>query len=264
MKKVVTVLVLLLTVSLGLFALTGCVSGDEVYELPDKLIIAYDNHFPPMGFRDEAAGKDVGFDLDLADAVCTYLGIEYELRAIEWKTKETLLNNGSVDLIWNGYTMSENRMKQVDFSVPYLRNAQVLVVQNNAPFQTIADLKGKQLYMQSESTAVESYLANENIKDNPVDKLSENETCFTQLGNNADSAIVTDRVLAEYMMSRPANVGKFRIISEQLEPEKYAVGMRKTDVLLRHKINEALVELRANGKLLEIAQKWGLEDALLI
>ncbi len=102
----------------------------------EVLIIGIDDQFPPMGFRDEN-NEIVGFDIDYARAAAEYMGVEVEFQPIDWKTKETELTSGRIDLIWNGYTITEERKEKVNFTEPYLENAQVIAVLEDSGYSNV-------------------------------------------------------------------------------------------------------------------------------
>ena len=92
----------------------------------DELVIGLDDTFVPMGFKDES-GELVGFDIELAKAVGEKLNKKVKFQAIDWSMKETELNGGNIDLIWNGYSINDERKQKVEFSKPYLNNTQIIV-----------------------------------------------------------------------------------------------------------------------------------------
>ena len=94
---------------------------------PTKIVAGMDDTFAPMGFRDDK-GEIVGFDIDMAKAVSKEIGIPIEFKPIDWASKETELESGRIDCIWNGLTITEERAAAMSITIPYMRNKQVLVV----------------------------------------------------------------------------------------------------------------------------------------
>ena len=117
----------------------------------DELIIGLDDTFVPMGFKDES-GELVGFDIDLAKAVGEKLNKKVKFQAIDWSMKETELNGGNIDLIWNGYSINDERKEKVEFSKPYLNNTQIIVTLADSTINSKADLAGKKVGAQNQST----------------------------------------------------------------------------------------------------------------
>ena len=108
----------------------------------EKLIVGIDDTFAPLGFRDEK-NEIVGFDIDMAKAAAEKMDVEVKIQPIDWKTKENELNSGRIDLIWNGYTITDERKEKVLFTKPYLKNSQVVVTLADSDLTKIDDLAGK-------------------------------------------------------------------------------------------------------------------------
>ena len=123
------------------------------------MIIGIDDKFAPMGFRDEN-NEIVGFDIDMAKAAAEKMGIDVKIQPIDWKTKESELSSGRIDLIWNGYTITDERKEKVLFTKPYLKNAQVVVTLADSEITKLDDLAGKNIGIQSLSSAVDALNAN--------------------------------------------------------------------------------------------------------
>lgn len=117
-----------------------------------QFIVGFDAEFPPYGYKDES-GEYVGFDLDLAAEVCKRQGWELVKQPIDWDSKDMELDSGAIDCIWNGFTMN-GREDQYTFSVPYVDNSQVFVVAEDAGIETKADLAGKAVGVQKDSSAL--------------------------------------------------------------------------------------------------------------
>ena len=145
--------------------LAGCGGGDKkpaassapaksaaAAAKPAKIVAGMDDTFAPMGFRDDS-GKIVGFDIDMANAISKEIGVPIEFKPIDWASKETELNSGRIDCIWNGFTMTPERQKKLAFTKPYMDNLQEFVVLKDTPYQSMADLKGKKITIQEASTA---------------------------------------------------------------------------------------------------------------
>lgn len=228
-----------------------------------KLVIGIDDQFPPMGFRDEQ-NNIVGFDIELAKAVAEQMGIEAEFKTIDWSTKEQELTNGNIDVIWNGYTITDKRKEKVDFTTPYLANAQVVVVKTDASYNTLAELAGKNIAAQTQSSAEEAIVANEEFYNSINKKITgypDNVTALNDLELGRIDALVVDKVVAEYYLSKKE--GTFRILGESLDPEEYGIGVVKGNTVLLNKIQTALNEVIANGKAAEISTKWFGSDVVL-
>ncbi len=228
-----------------------------------KLVIGIDDRFPPMGYRDER-NNIVGFDIDLARAVAEDMGLKAEFIVIDWAVKEEYLINGKIDVIWNGYTVTEPRKEAVDFSKPYLENAQVVVVRASANLNDFSDLMGRNVALQEKSSAENAVRANPElynaIKDTMI-QYADNVTALYNLRDGKLDALVVDRVVAEYYITKEP--GTYRILEETLQPEVYGVGVVKGNTVLLAKVQASLDKLIANGKAEEISVAWFGEDRVL-
>ena len=156
---------LLITLLISVLIISGCASGGsekprkdnwEDFKKDKKVVIGFDNTFVPMGFQDKS-GNNVGFDIDLANAVFEKYGIKVEWQAINWDLKETELKNGNIDLIWNGYSKTEERESIIQFTKQYMMNEQVIVTKKSKNIKSINDLKDKILGAQNGSSGYDTF-----------------------------------------------------------------------------------------------------------
>ncbi|MDD2215110.1 MAG: amino acid ABC transporter substrate-binding protein [Eubacteriales bacterium] len=263
-KKISLMLILLLMVSV--FAL-GCGSETEapatdedlsLTTIQDKgtLVLGCDDGFPPMGFRDKN-GEVVGFDIDLAKAVADKLGVELVVKPINWETKELELKNGSIDVIWNGFTINAKRNRGVEYTKPYLNNEIMLAVKADSPIQTKADLAGKIVGYQVESSADMAIKSDSQF----FESLSETREFETYQDALLDldvsdrlDAVAVDKILIGYVISKEP--GKYRVLEEGLGEEYYGIGCPKGAVALREAIDNALDELMEDGTIESISNEW--------
>ncbi len=270
MKKKIGIL-LVLTLLLGAFAI-GCGGqsedpndvGDDVDQdlslanIQDKgvLVLGCDDGFPPMGFRDKS-GNIVGFDIDLAEAVAEKLGVELEVKAINWDTKEMELNNGGIDVIWNGFTITSLRDQEVEFTKPYLNNEIMLAVRADSSIMTKEDLAGKVLGYQVESSADVAVKGDSEFNDSLGDSFEYDDYQDALLDLTKSSridAVAVDKVLIEYVAAQEP--GKIRILGEALGTEYMGIGCAKGSVELRKAIDNALDELQEDGTIKTISNEW--------
>ena len=231
----------------------------------DELVIGLDDTFVPMGFKDES-GKLVGFDVELADAVAKKLNKKIKFQPIDWSMKETELNNGNIDLIWNGYSITDERKEKVEFSKPYLNNTQVIVTLADSNIKSKADLAGKKVGAQNESTAVDAVEADGDImKSFDGGKLvtfEDNNAALMDLEAKRLDAIVVDEILARYYI-KARGTEKYKILNENFGNEQYGVGIRKGDTKFVEAFNKALDEVIADKTAGEISKKWFEEDIVI-
>ncbi|HBU11527.1 MAG TPA: amino acid ABC transporter substrate-binding protein, partial [Clostridiales bacterium] len=221
-----------------------------------KFIMGLDKSFPPMGFLDEN-GELVGFDIDLARAVAEQMGVEVELRPINWSMKEMELDSGNIDVIWNGYTITDERKEKVLMSEPYLENMQVILVKGDSDIAAISDLSGKTVAVQEGSSA-QSLLVEEMPDVSGTFKELKSYTDYTLALLDIDSgqadALGVDLVVADYYMAK--KTGEYKILEESLAPEQYGIGFRKGEQSFHDALMGAFEELKANGKAAEVSQAW--------
>lgn len=166
----------------------------------DTLVVGFDDTFVPMGFKNEA-GEYEGFDIEMAKAVCEKLGKEVEFQPIEWKMKETELKSEKIDLIWNGYSISDERKEKVDFSKSYLNNRQVIVTLKGKEIKTKDELKGKKVGAQTESTAIDAIGDFEKNFEKLV-TFDTNELALRDLEAGRIDAVVADEILLKYYIQQ--------------------------------------------------------------
>ncbi len=220
-------------------------------------VLGMDDTFAPMGFRDEK-GELVGFDVELAQAAAEEMGIKIECQPIDWTVKETELDSGNIDFLWNGYSITPEREKKVLFSDPYMDNRQIIVTLKDSPVNSKADLAGKRVTVQGESSALEAVTKDEafvqSLAEPPVEYATNTE-CFKDIEAKRCDAIVVDEVLARYYMKQNGE-DKYKVLEDNFGEEQFAVGMRKDDVALQEALNKALAKLKEDGTYDEIYKKY--------
>ena len=247
------------------FSLAGCGSSSDGKKSADKekFIVGFDAAFPPYGYQDEN-GEYVGFDLDLAAEVCKRNDWELVKQPIDWNAKDMELNSGTISCIWNGFTMN-GREDEYAWTDPYVDNSQVFVVKADSGIATFADLAGKSVAVQTDSSAEAALKADDNkeLKDSfkELVVVSDYNTAFMNLDSNAVEAIAMDIGVAKYQME--SRDGEYKILDDVLSAEQYAVGFAKNNTELRDKVQKTLDEMRKDGKFAEIAEKWDLTDSVI-
>lgn len=236
------------------------VSTTDLSALKERgyIIMGLDDTFAPMGFRD-TDGELVGFDIDMANEVSKIIGVEIKFQPIDWSMKENELKAGNVDLLWNGYSITEERKKVVSFSQPYLDNAQIIVTKSDSPLNTKEDLAGAVVSLQKESSALEAVQKEPELmasfKDGAPIEFDTNNEAFMDLDAGRSDAVVADEVLARYYM-RLNGEENYKVLEGDYGDEQYGIGMRQEDTELLAAIDGALTELKENGKYDEIYSKW--------
>lgn len=258
MKKIL----LTICAAVTLFAVTGCKKAGKN---EGKFILGLDASFPPMGFT-EANGDIVGYDIDLAKEVSKRLNLEFVAKPINWEAKEMELSSGSIDCIWNGFTMTDERVNAMSFSKAYLDNDQVLVVRADSNIKSLADAAGKTVGCQSGSSAEDAINDNQNFSKSlkKVVFYEENLTALTDLEVGGVDAVVMDSVVANYTIATSKK--PLIVVNEALAKEAYGIGFRKDadGAALRDKVQKTLEEMAKDGTVASISKKWFGSDISVI
>ncbi|MEG0627449.1 MAG: amino acid ABC transporter substrate-binding protein [Enterococcus sp.] len=271
MKKIILGMITVLTlVTLGACGKKEASNSDDSWktiEKDKKVTIGLDDTFVPMGFKDED-GKIVGFDVDLAKAVFDEYGIKAKFQPIDWSMKENELDNGTIDLIWNGYTVTKSREKKVLFSDPYAQNEQVLVTKKDSGITKASEMKDKILGAKEGSSGYEAFgnepkLLKDIVKDNDATLYASFNEAMIDLENGRINGLLIDKVYADYYLKQANKLDKYTISSVGFKNEDFAVGARKGDKELVGKINAAFKKLQEDGKYAEISKKWFGEELSL-
>ena len=243
-----------------LIALLAAGCSKEAQTGTEELIMGLDDTFAPMGFRDEK-GNIVGFDVDLANEVAKRIGVTIKFQPIDWSMKETELNAGNIDLIWNGYTITPERQEKVAFTKPYLENSQVIVVLAGSDINTKADLAGKNVAVQAESSALDAINSEPEVAATfgSLVEFSTNNEAFIDLDSGRTDALVVDEVNARYYMKQIGEE-KYKVLEEDFGDEEYGIGLRKEDTELLKKINDAMDAMKKDGTYDKIYAKWFSEN----
>ena len=269
MKKKKIAFVITLFFSFFLTACTQKVSDPKQdnwakYQKQGSITIGFDNTFVPMGFE-EKNGQYAGFDIDLAQAVSEKLGIQIKFQPIDWDMKETELQNGTIDAIWNGYTATDERKEKVAFTIPYMENQQVLVSKKSQNIQSVKDMSNKVLGAQAGSSGYLDFeaqpdLLKSQVKDQKANQYQSFNEALIDLKNDRIDALLIDRVYANYYLQSEGILSDYNVFSAGFESEAFAVGVRPADKTLLDALNQAFISLYQEGKFQEISQKWFGED----
>ncbi|MCI9129388.1 MAG: transporter substrate-binding domain-containing protein [Eggerthellaceae bacterium] len=258
----------------GAAVLAGCSSGDSASSASSSaateegageistLIVGFDNSYPPYGYIGDD-GAYTGFDLDLAAKVAEDNGWQIELMPIDWDAKDALLSQGTVNCIWNGFTM-EGREDDYSFSEPYMLNEQVIVTKADSGISSEADLAGKTVITQIDSAALDVLEGDKkDLADTfgRLDTISDYNNAFLQLESGTVDAVACDLSIAAYQMA--AKPGVYAQLPDALSSEHYAVGFKKGDDALAAQVTESLKKLYEDGTVAEICAKYadqGLDE----
>lgn len=253
-KSIVIIIASIICIS----GLSGCSNTSNSSVDKNEIVIGYDNTFVPMGFLDEN-GDTVGFDIDLATEVVKRIGLDIKFQSIDWSMKESELNSGNIDAIWNGYTLTEERKQKVAYTDSYLDNKQIIVVLEKSNISNKSDLSGKLIGTQSDSSGMEAVIKDtkfvESIKGKEPILYDTFDKAFRDLEIGRIDALVADEILARYYMAQKED-NLYKVLEENFGTESYVVGIKKDNVELRDRINTSLNNIKKDGTFDKIYSKW--------
>lgn len=223
----------------------------------EKLIIGY-TLYEPMNYEGEN-GDLTGFDTELATLVCEKLGVEAEFIKINWDTKEIELNAKSIDCIWNGMTINDERMQTMEVTKPYVKNAQVVVMKSGADYTDTSSLIGKTVVAEKGSAGEETVQNDENLAQATYVSMGVQTDCLLEVVSGTADAAVLDLTLANTMTGEGTSYADLEIM-DRLGEEKYGVAFRKGSDICAE-VNAIFDELVADGTLGALAEKYGLDLA---
>ena len=225
-----------------------------------KMVIGY-TVYEPMNYTD-ADGNFTGFDTELARAVCEKLGVEPEFQEIVWETKEVELAGKSIDCIWNGLTLDATREENMNCTVPYVKNAQVVVVKSGTEYTDTSSLIGKTVVAEIGSAGEGQIIGGEetepdaNLAQSDYVGKSVQTDCLMEVKAGTADAAVLDLTLANAMTGEGTDYADLEIVDE-LAVENYGVAFRKgSDV--RDAVNDIFAEMVADGSMQALADQFGL------
>ena len=228
------------------------------------LIVGFDAEYPPFGYKDDN-GEYVGFDLDLAQEVCDNLGWELVKKPINWDSKDMELNSGTIDCIWNGFTIN-GREDDYTWTDPYLNNEQVMVVAADSGIEKLADLEGKNVVVQAASAALDALNSDDNKElTDSFASLTENpdyNTAFMNIDSGAADAVAVDIGVANYQIAQ-REAGKYVIIDEPIQNEQYGIGFKKGNDELKDMVWAEVEKLNESGEVKKLAEKYDIDENML-
>ena len=232
-----------------------------------QFIVGFDAEYPPYGYKDDN-GEYVGFDLDLAQEVCARNGWELVKQPLDWDSKDMELNSGSIDCIWNGFTMT-GREDDYTWSKPYVDNSIVVVVKEGSGIEKKEDLAGKVVAVQADSSGLAALTDEEDNEENlklaasfsDLQQVADYNTAFMNLEAGAVDAIVVDIGVADYQLESRTG---FAMLDDKIRTEQYAVGFKLGNEELRDQVQSTLDEMVKDGTFDDIAKKWDLSDMVCL
>ena len=270
MKKIIRLGIMGLAALLVVLSCISCKAKTETTFEPEgtskgELTLGFDAEYPPYGYLDTETNQYVGFDIDFAKAVCNKLGYTLNLRPIVWETKDSALETGEIDFIWNGFTMN-GREDDYEWTCPYVDNTIVVLTKADSGITTLADLAGKTVTVQADSSG-ENALKNEenaalvaSFNGGKYLTCKDYTTAYQDLTAGAVDAIVIDIGVANYFAGE-----EDVILEESIFEEQYGVGFYKGNTALRDEIQGAMIELATTTDLIsQLCETYGIDEEAVV
>ena len=264
MKKLLAIVLSALMILTAAFALAEDTGLADIMA-KGKLVMGFDEAYPPMGFVDEN-GEHVGFDIDLAKEVAKRMGIELVLQPISWDAKELELSSRKLDCIWSGLTITEERRQQMLFTMPYLANEQIMVVMADSGIASVADTAGKVLGTQAGSASVDVLEANPAVKDALAEIALSDDfvAALMDLRLGGIDVLLIDSVVGNYYIAQQDDPAAFSVLPEVLQAEEYGIAVRQGEETLADAINAQLIAIQEDGTLDAIRANWFANDVTTV
>lgn len=246
-------------------AATADSAGEDWTYLESKgnLVIGI-TYFEPMNYMDEN-NELTGFETDFAKAVCEELKLEPKFQEIDWDSKEIELKTKSIDCIWNGLTITPERQENMDISVPYMENKQVMVCNKDKVAQFAESVEGASVVAESGSAGEDVAKEDEFFKGADYQPVQSQSTALLEVkAGTADIAII-DFVMSKGTLREDSDFADLAVVEEKtFSPEQYGIALRKNSAVTLEKLNAAIKAVNDSGKLKEIADKYNLADLLIV
>ena len=259
MKKFISIILSILLIVSIVACGNNTVSNENSKTENKKFVVGFDAEYPPYGYLNDN-GEYTGFDLELAEEVCKRLGYELVKQPIDWDSKDMELNSGSIDCIWNGFTVT-GRENNYTWSIPYVDNSIVVVVNNESSIKDLADLSGKTVIVQAGSSGLsaledESIPENIDLKNSFKDLLQcqDYNSAFMNLESGLVDAIVVDIGVAKFQLNNRKD--QFRMLDSEISKEQYAIGFKKGNTGLKDIVEKTVVDMYKDGSFMKIAKKY--------
>ncbi|MCI1727331.1 MAG: amino acid ABC transporter substrate-binding protein [Lachnospiraceae bacterium] len=238
-------------------------SAESVSSSGGTFTVGFDADFPPMGFKADD-GSYTGFDLELAKEAASRMGLTFKAQPIAWDAKDAELSAGTIDCIWNGFTIN-GRENDYTWSEPYLNNSQVFVVRSDSGITDSKGLAGKIVEVQTDSSAEAALSEKTELSSTfTVQSVADYNTAFMDLQSGSVDAVAMDIIVAGYQIQNRSDGSDFKILDESISDEQYGVGFLKGNTELRDKVEKVLEEMAADGTMAKVSEKWFGKDITIL
>lgn len=261
MKTMKRVLCVVLVLLMAVACFTGCKKenkSDKKYVQEKGVLVVGITDFAPMDYQDED-GNWIGFDADLAKAFAKKLGVKVKFVEINWKNKVLELNNQTIDVVWNGMTLTDEVKSAMDCSIPYCNNQQIVIVRKEVAdkYQTKDSVK-KLTFAVEKGSAGQAQVEALGAKFTAVDSQAK---ALMEVNQGTADAAVIDSLMAGAMVGEGTGFADLAY-TVGLNDEQYGIGFRKGSDLV-DELNAFLKEYYQSGKMMELAEQYGVQASII-
>lgn len=248
MKKIFMA-IMVLCVAMGLLA--GCGSEKKAERV---VRFGTEPTFAPFEFQQEGSKEFAGFDMDLVRAIGKKMGVKVEIVNMGFDGLIPALNAGNIDAVAAGMSITPERAKNVEFSVPYYKSGlAVMVKKDNKDIKGMEDLKGKRIAVQIGTTgAMEAH----KISNATVVEFNNNVEASLELKNGGADAVINDLPVVAYFLGQGKGSEFAKIVGKPVSAEDYGMAVKKGNTKLAGEINNAIAAMKKDGEYNEIYKKW--------
>lgn len=270
MKKIISILMAGLMTATALVGCGGSTSSpaesDWDYIANKGEMVIGITYFEPMNYEGDD-GTLKGFETEFATKVCEKLGVEPKFQKIDWDSKEVELNAKTIDCIWNGMTITDERKANMDISVPYMENKQVMVVkaENASKFTSADALKDKTIVAEKKSAGEEVASTDEFFTNGTYVAVDSQAKALMEVKSGVADVAIIDYVMSIGTLRNGSDYADLAVVEDKdFAPEQYGIAIRKNSSETLTKLNDAIQAVANDGELDKIAEKYNLKDLLLI
>lgn len=262
MKRIIALILAVLTAVCALASCGGEKKDWDYISDKGKMVIGI-TYFEPMNYKKD--GKLTGFETEFAEAVCDKLGVKPDFQEIEWDSKEVELKSKSIDCIWNGLTITDERKENMDISTPYMENKQVMVVKKANAKKYAKSVKDAKVIAEAGSAGEEVAKGDKFFKGSKYTAADSQAKALMEVKSGTSDIAVIDYVMSIGTLTSGSDYADLAVVEgKDFSPEQYGIAFRKDSPETLKKVNEAIQAVADDGKLDKIADKYNLKDLILV
>ena len=237
----------------------AAVESDTQYVKNKGTLVVGITYFEPMDYKAEGSDEWIGFDADMAKAFAESLGVTAQFQLIEWDNKVMELDGKTIDVVWNGMTLNDEVMAAMSCTNAYCNNAQIVILPADVAedYPDVESMSGLNFAVESGSAGQAQAEENGFTFTEVVDQA----TAVMEVASGTADAAIIDSLMAAAMVGEGTSYADLTY-TIQLNSDEYGVGFRKGSDLAE-KLNQFFVDSYADGTLMEIAETYGVQAAII-